>query len=238
MALTQLFAEPYALLDLGPSYYAAPMLLLDASELAQKRGLDTWQTAVEIEDLRGAGTTNTQLRRLLDSGLIQAGVETGPTGKEPREFLQLPDFTVNFPGKTCFVGTDAGLAWARQLKLQILAGSPVAAGSTFPHPKGISAAPTAVPFWDGDKILWFLGIVVKEFSKHAWAQIMVLEAFQKPDWPPCVANPFTGPKALEQLENAVKKLNQRQVHPQLLRFYLARGGDCASWRIMENRCGT
>jgi hypothetical protein len=242
MALTQPFVEQYVLRDFGPSYYAGAMLLLDASELAHKRGLDAWQTAIKLADFHRAGTPNTQLWRLLDIGFILAGMETGPAGKEPREFLLLPNSTINFPKRACFIGTDPGLAWAHQLKLQALRSSSDATESVFPHPHGINAAAPAVPFWDGDKRLWFLGLVVKEFSKHAWAQIMVLEAFQKSGWSSQVANPFTGPKALEQLENAVKKLNQRHVHPQLLRFFLTRGGDGAGWQLMEkplrNPCGT
>jgi hypothetical protein len=144
----------------------------------------------------------------------------------PREFRQLEQSVLSFREKSCFVGTDVGLAWARQLRIQAQQSLPGGFSSPL---NSVGAQPMPEPHWDGQR-LWFSGLLVKEYSKHAWAQIMILDAFQKLGWPPYIQNPFAGPKALDRLENAIKKLNQRHVHAQLLRFFLTRVGEGVGWK--------
>src|SRR5215471_16780852 len=50
-------------------------LLLEAAETAQELQRDVWDFAVEIHNLRSAGLTNTDLRRLVCNGYVEQAIE-------------------------------------------------------------------------------------------------------------------------------------------------------------------
>src|SRR4051812_25040840 len=125
MAITELIAGlepspasdgPLPVPDIRPHLREALALLLQACEYARELGQSAWDLAVEIEVLRAAELTHSDLRWLAAKGYVAHGVEISSADDSARRFrhttLLRPE-----PG-TCFILTEAGAALARESTAQ------------------------------------------------------------------------------------------------------------------------
>jgi hypothetical protein len=119
-------------------------LLAQAREYAEELACDVWDFAVEIDTLRGAGLTNSDLRWLLCKGYVAHSRETFQRGHSAREFHDAGGLV--FTKRSCFVLTEAGTQW--------LAVPPVEAYARMSGGNGSGHDPrSGVPSWNG----WFDG---------------------------------------------------------------------------------
>lgn len=87
--------------------------LLTASEYAEKSNSDRWDFAVEIELLAGMGLVPNDLRWLVRNGLVEHRREVTLESDNGRAFRSTGDLT--FPNRTCFILTDCGILFAREV---------------------------------------------------------------------------------------------------------------------------
>lgn len=159
-------------IDVGPTIHAAIRLLQEAHEYSQDVGLPVWQFAVEIQRLRDAGVTNSDLRCLLCKGYVEHAVEITSSSHTERSFL--PCRVLALSSDTCFIPTDDGMRMARQL-----ASSHPAVESNGCHLRkrdnGVATS-TKVMWSPQRRELTVGGVVVKQFRVPAPNQQLVLEA--------------------------------------------------------------
>jgi hypothetical protein len=90
-------------------------LLLEAYLYAMELGCDIWDFAVEIEYLHKVGCTGSEFRWLMCQGFVDHAVESTLPDAPKRTFRRGPGSAGwTFNRRTCFVLTDAGLAFARE----------------------------------------------------------------------------------------------------------------------------
>jgi hypothetical protein len=80
--------------------------LRDAWDCARQMNRSVWEFALEIDTLRSAGLSHTDLRWLLGKGYAEHAVETTRPSEGPRRFRPVRSMTL--PMRTCFILTDAG----------------------------------------------------------------------------------------------------------------------------------
>jgi hypothetical protein len=85
--------------------------LLAALDYAGYLGKYAWQFEVEVQSLRSAGLTNSDLRWLVCQGFIEHGIEA-TQGREVQRLFQ-PARNLALDKRSCFVLTAAGLALVR-----------------------------------------------------------------------------------------------------------------------------
>jgi hypothetical protein len=146
----------------SPPSAAGLALLLQAYEYARELACSPWDFAVEIQTLKDAGLTNSDLRWLLHEGHAEHAHERPRGQGKGRTFLpgglRLTDWS-------CFVLTAAGEAPAR--------------AAVVTHKSPASAGPPEVPYWDAAlRELWVGDVLVKAFSRPAPNQEIILAAFE------------------------------------------------------------
>jgi hypothetical protein len=206
------FPSEAACLD---STRGALQLLLQAWDFAVNLGLPGWQFALEIQNLRAVGTTDSALRWLVHRGYVQYGTEVGAGRKGLRRFR--PATSLRFGEKTCFVLNRSKLPVVRQL-VPGLAGE----GRREPRTARAGASGTGIgriPRWDRQcRELWVGPLLVKRFRQPAVAQETVLSTFEEEGWPLRIDDPL--PPLYDQepkrrLHDTIKSLNRNQVHSML-----------------------
>jgi hypothetical protein len=199
-----------------PACIALPLQqLLAAHEYASELAKDPWQFAVELQSLRAAGLTNSDLRWLVCQGYVAHAVEETQTTDAGRVFHPAPNLALD--ERSCFILTLAGLALAQ---------------NQLPHE---SVSPPAVepmvvgPHWDGDhRVLYWHGRPLKRYHCDAPNQECVLSVFQAHRWSRSVevALPDDGGGSYkERLHDAIKNLN-RSVRPVL---HFRHSGTLVTW---------
>ncbi len=176
---------------------SALRLLLQAWDRALRSQRDVWECAVKGVDLRAAGLTATELRSLVTIGFVQHAVERTRAGAERRVFGR-PGVRLDHP-RTCVVLTETGALVARALAPEAV----------------LQKAPR--PFYDIKRgELWLGRQLVKRFKQSAPEQRTILSTFQKLHWPARIDDPLPsrlhGQPAKLRLRDAIKRLNQHQVH--------------------------
>jgi hypothetical protein len=201
---------------------AAFQEFLRAFEYAQDLQTNVWDFAVELSWLRRLKVTNSDLRWLVGSGLVDHAIETTSRGDVERSFQILP--RVVFSKRTCFVLTSKGAILSRSIwgvDGNVIEHRPTTfrADATL-----LSIAPQAefvTPKWDRDRQELRVGNqVVKRFRVPAASQEAILAAFEEEAWPPRIDDPL--PPRSEQspkrrLQETIKSLNRNQRHT-LIRF--------------------
>ena len=197
---------------------AALTLLLQAFEYAHELDRSVWDFAVEIGELRKAGFTTSGLRWLVCKGFAEHAREIKPPDGGGRTFRRRGKLT--FTQKTCFVLTEAGLAFARQaLGKANKRGRP--AEDRKPPPIESELSSCLMPRWDRDRQELRLGeTVVKRFKVPAANQEQILAAFEEEGWPvhiddPLSPHPEQDPK--RRLHATINALNRNQ-KCRLIRF--------------------
>ena len=106
-----------AAIDVEPSIRAAMKLLHQAYAYGKDVELPIWDFAVEIQRLRDAGVTNSDLRWLLLKGYVEHACETTFRGDENRSFRPQGPIIVN--EQTGFIITERGRAFTGSRGLSI-----------------------------------------------------------------------------------------------------------------------
>ena len=214
---------------------AALALLLEAVGYARELNRPRWDFAVEIAALHETGLTASALRWLVCKGYAEHAFELTTQGHAARSFRRSQG--LRFGRRTCFVLTDAGLAFAREVLAGSLPGhlqeSASVAGNGGPSEgNGEGTAPVLRPIWDGQRReLRVGGALVKHFKVPAANQQAILAAFEEEGWPPRVDDPLSphpeqDPK--RRLHDTINSLNRNQRHP-LLRFMGDGSGEGVCW---------
>jgi hypothetical protein len=195
-------------------------LLLEAHRCALRLGCEVWEFAVEIEVLRAAGLTNSQLRCLLRCGCAQHRLEQGRSrAGQGRLFRQLDN--LRLPDGTCVVLTQKGVTLARELQAER-------------ETRDAGEEPPDHPTWDRGRRELRLGrIVVKRFRQPAANQELVLEAFEEERWPPRIDDPL--PLVAEQdpkkrLHRTISNLNRSQENA-VIHFTGGGDGESVGWGL-------
>ncbi len=215
-------------LNLPPRYPVSPpvlaqgglRLLLEASHRVRELKADDWEFAVEIECLHAAGLTNTDLRWLVSRGYALQAVERIKPGARLRTFQRVANLSL--PKGTCFVLTQAGVAYA-------LGCCPWREAGASPEEGKQS------PVWDEVRRELRVGLsVVKRFKQPAANQERVLRAFEEDGWPSRIDDPL--PPEPEQdskrrLHSTISNLNRGQ--RRRIRVHFAGGGEGESicWQL-------
>jgi hypothetical protein len=207
-------------------------LLLEAHDYAIDLDLDSWELAVELEVLRGAHLTNSDLRWLAAVGLVDHAVETtGPTDSA-RQFRRTPLVNVHEP--TCVVLTASGLLAVRDF----CAGGPSAPAERSAASCRVINADEVIlhPKWDDQRRqLRVAADVVKEFKLPSPNQETVLMAFEEEGWPPRIDDPLPPLAQLDprrRLHDTIKALNRKQKRA-LVRFMGDGSGEGIRWEFVS-----
>ncbi len=101
--------------DLGipEKIFPAIRLLYEAALYATQTSGNTWEFAVEIDELTGAGLSNNDLRWLVRKNYVEHQREVTIEGDDGRAFRPAGDMT--FECDTCFVLTSCGISLALEL---------------------------------------------------------------------------------------------------------------------------
>ncbi len=199
--------------------HEALVLLREAFQSARALQRDAWDFAVEFQELRSTGVSNTDLRWLLCRGYIQHGVEQTAAAAPHRTF-NYPQHLA-FSPRTCFTLTPEGLLYLGEVARPVRA-------ALRPEP----AVATVRPCWDGARRqLVYQGYLVKQFRLPARNQELILAVLEEEDWPPRIDDPL--PPALDQdararLHDTIRGLNRNQVH-RLLCFTKDGTGEGVLW---------
>lgn len=199
--------------------------LLEAYCYARDLDANPWEFAIELSGLRRLQLSNSDLRWLVGSGLLEHGIEVTLGGEAERSF-QHPSRLL-FSKKTCFVLSSAGAEMAANLApgaSPILATNGVAA--TTPA-LGIAAPPSQQPpRWDRDLNELRVGqALVKCFKIPSPCEEAVLAAFEELSWPERIDDPLP---PCESLAETIELLNRSQKQP-LLRFLGDGAGQGIRW---------
>jgi hypothetical protein len=207
---------------------AALDLLTRAHEYARQLRRPVWDFALEIEAFWYAGLTSNDLRWLVCQGYAEHGIERTAPGHEHRAFRKARHLRLD--RRSCFVLTEAGAALTAR-------GHPRPAFRAWPekadgdHPPGPQAGQ---PRWDADlRELWLGRELVKQFTRPARNQELILAAFQEEGWPariddPLPCHPDRDP--VQCLHDAINRLNRHQNRP-LLRFHGDGSGRGVRWGV-------
>lgn len=193
-------------------------LLRTARHYAEQLSLNPWDFAEEISSLRHLGLSNGDLRWLICKQFVEHGRESTKAGAEHREFKHVGG--LRFSKKSCFVITDAGLAYlADDLQQRRIAEPP---------PK---------PRWDRDLQELRLGqMVVKQFKVPAPNQEMVLAVFEEEGWPVCIDDPLTPSDEIDpkrRLHDTINSLNRNQ-KTNSIRFHGNGSGNGVRWELAQS----
>jgi len=210
-------------------------LLLEAHRYARELDRRVWDFALEIDALRAVGCTFSELRWLVCKGYVAHASEITMPGEASRTFRRERIAGLTFRRKTCFVLTEAGVAFAAGLVNDAPSFSP--AGQTWVCADESRQSADCVPprpKWDRDRQELRLGrVVIKQYKVPAANQERVLAAFEEEGWPIHIDDPL--PPAGEQdpkrrLHDTINSLNRNQKHD-LLRFLGDGSGQGIRWKL-------
>ncbi len=220
--------------DVRPHMSEALALLLQAHDYALELGQDSWDMAVELEILRSAKLSNSDLRWLLAKGYIDHAVEATGAEDAARHFRR--SLLLKFSAPTCVVLTRSGVAVAREALTSDQ--SNVAGG---PQVSICQLSPadelTERPKWDEQRRQLRVGrALVKEFKLPSPNQETVLMAFEEEGWPPRIDDPLPPVAQLDprrRLHDTIKALNRKQKHG-LIRFRGDGSGEGIRWEPLNS----
>ena len=225
-------------MHLTPAVCTALAQLAEAGNCAQDAGHDPWEFAVEIGTLSTLGVTAAALRWLVCRGYVEHAREITKSEDRVRHFRS--GFNLSFVKETCFILTPAGMAVAGDA----VSGSLLRfAAETTRLPAGeqtdANFSATVTPHWDHQRHILSVGNrMVKQFRVPSPNQEAVLHAFQREDWPPCIADPLppvSPPQhAKVRLHDTIKCLNARQKN-RLVRFRGDGQGMGVLWELVEEQ---
>lgn len=216
LAETAFFSCPYRAWDLRQGR-AALSLLLEAVSYARELDRSPWDFAVEIAALHETGLSASALRWLVCKGYVEHACELTAQRDAARNFRRSKG--LQFGDRTCFVLTEAGLGFAREV-FERCQTTGARHGVLATH-CGDGEDWDVRPIWDRQRReLRVAGVMVKQFKVPAANQEAILAAFDEEGWPvrvddPLPPRPEQDPK--RRLHDTINSLNRNQKHP-LVRF--------------------
>lgn len=215
---------------LVPALAEAMAELLKGYEYARDTGRDIWDFAVEARLLGRLGLNSSDFRWLTCKGYVRHAREVTEPGSKRRCFI--PNGTLTFQKRTCFVLTADGVEFCHRL----LSGRQATSLPALPGEESPSGAVRpALPSWDAALHELRLGVrLVKRFKWPAMNQETLLAAFQEEGWPIRIDDPLP-PKAEQdpkrRLHDTIKSLNRNQ-QDRLIRFKGDGTGEGARWELI------
>jgi hypothetical protein len=206
-------------------------LLLQAILFAEDTGRNEWDFAVEISNLRQLGLNESHFRWFVCRQFVEHAEEITSLGDDGRSFR--PTGRLTFTDTTCFVLTQAGAEFARELLQNECI-------RVFPDPHFVNRGVTdesqlvSSPHWDSQRHeLTSNGQLVKRFKHRSPNQETVLTAFQEERWPSSIRDPLppvgeTDPK--RRLSDTIRGLNHHQKN-RLLHFRGDGTGEGIIWEF-------
>jgi hypothetical protein len=221
---------PPAAPDIKAHLREALGLLLQAYEYAAELGQSAWDMAVEIEVLRDARLTHSDLRWLAAKGYVAHAIEISTSHDSARRFrhtaLLRPERDM------CFILTETGVALAREATLAPAAQS---TGAQASNARGSADGPGLK--WDQQRRQLRVGNeVVKEFKLPSPNQETVLMAFDEESWPPRIDDPLPPVPEIDsrrRLHDTIKALNRKQKRA-LVRFMGDGTGEGIRWELRSD----
>jgi hypothetical protein len=191
------------------------LLLMEAFGAAARSLGDPWGASVDLQELRSAGLTSSDLRWLICRGYTLQAREDARACGDRRSFR---------------VTANLGLA-ARARFILSASGAEFVAGLIRPGPpRGDGSGP--VPAWDRSRRELALGgLAVKRYRQPSPNQEAVLDAFEEGGWPGLIDDPIPprgGEDPRQRLRDTVKHLNKFQIH-RLIYFSCAGHGESVRW---------
>ena len=192
--------------------------LLEAFDSAQELACSPWEFALPLESLRSAGLSETDLRRLIQRGRVEHGVErTGPASRH-RTFSHPK--SLRFDPTSCFILKPAGAAWARRVVPRPAIATGVR-GKVAGFMRGPSVDLPTTPQWDKlHRVLWWGNVPLIRFRRPAPDLEAILTVFQRAGWGELMIEPLpakNGGNRKRRLHDAIKRLNRAQ-HPHYVMF--------------------
>jgi hypothetical protein len=211
-------------------------LLAEAHRYARELERSTWDFALELDALQAAGCTLNELRWLVCKGYVAHAAEITEPGESSRTFHRVHTVGLKFGRRTCFVLTEAGIAFAAGLiDCPSLFSHASAAESQTDDSHAVSAADPVRPRWDRDRQELRLGyVVVKQYKVPAPNQERVLAAFEEEGWPVHVDDPLPPSGELDpkrRLHDTINSLNRNQ-KAGLIRFSGDGSGEGIRWELI------
>ncbi len=210
-------------------------LLRQATSYAKDVGEDQWQFAVEIEEFRKIGLTDSALRWLLCKGTIKHAEEVSKRDDRYRSFRTLGLCVLT--ERACFV-----LATDLSDSDHSVVARPVSIVSDLielcASSNGQTVVSAEIPTWDSVRHELRLGeTVVKRFKHRSPNQEAVLTAFQEEGWPYKVDDPL--PQSSEcdpkrRLSDTIRGLNHHQLNV-MIRFRGDGTGEAVIWELADSR---
>ena len=211
---------------------AVLLLLLEAYRYARESKRRVWDFAVEIEELRKTGCTNSEVRWLVCKGIVDSAREIRTTVGKERAFENHGGLV--FDERSCFALTDCGATFARSL-----------VGHRSAHDQKVIFRPSVdeiiapcptIPKWDRDRQELRLGtLIVKRYKVPATNQERILAAFEEEQWPVRIDDPLPPHPdrvSKRRLHDTINALNRNQKHA-LLRFRGDGKGKGVRWDLVQ-----
>lgn len=211
-------------------------LLAEAHRYACELDRGVWDFALEMDILVSAGCTLSELRWLVCKGYVAHAAEITEPSDVTRTFRRVHTTGLKFGRRTCFVLTEAGMAFAAALiDCPSLFSHPHAAESQSQDSKAVALTDAVGPRWDRDRQELRVGsVVVKQYKVPAANQERVLAAFEEEGWPVHVDDPLPPSGELDpkrRLHDTINSLN-RNHKVSLIRFFGDGSGEGVRWELM------
>jgi hypothetical protein len=208
-------------------------LLIESFDYAEELGRSAWDFAVEIDNLRAAGVTTSDLRWLVCKGYVEHARESTLPGDHTRSFRAGGGLT--FSRRTSFILTAPGVDFASR----VLAEAERSSAGRETLDAALPDLPEAVqhPRWDRERQeLRFGDIVVKQYKVPAANQETILAAFEEEGWPvrlddPLPPHPHQDSK--RRLHDTIVSLNRNQKNP-VIRFSGDGSGQGVRWQLLDS----
>lgn len=223
---------------------AALEMLWHAHRYALLANSDSWEFAVEIDELRRARISNSDLRWLLSQDHVAHAVETTASGSK-RKFRRIASNAIS--ERSCFVIAESGVALLASIHAaRASSGSHAIVSPTFTkvlhcpdeEKNNVDFAIGVKPFWDSARRqLSMDGKIVKCFRSPAPNQQLILDAFQANEWARLIHDPLPNRPAhcpKRRLHDAIKFLNRHHLC-RSIRFGGDGSGRGVLWECVSHR---
>lgn len=176
-------------------------------------------------------------------GYVEHSEEITRPDANGREFQSIGDLV--FTGRSCFVLTAAGVAFAQQQQRdQVPLVAPLDGDTSAVRvPESSDNVPsqeTTLPKWDNfRRELYYGGALVKQFKLPSTNQESVLTVFQEENWPPRIDDPLPHTRNVDpkqRLRETIRSLNRNQKR-RLLRFKGDGTGEGILWEQFLDTVG-
>ncbi len=217
--------------SINPRVLLALHLLVQGYDYARDLQQEVWAFAVEIANLLSTGATTNDLRWLACKGYVQHASEINRQAECARTFL--PEGMLKFNKNTCFVLTEEGSRFVRELENEGETRGEVLGINSLSATNGSDRA--AIPRWDRDlQQLCLNGLLVKQFKVPAPNQETILAAFEEEGWPARIDDPLPprlNQDAKRRLHDTINCLNRNQKH-RMIRFLGDGSGEGVRWEVV------